>query len=60
MNQDQNYVCKSCKSLINVKKYILDGHFDNLRQAFITHTVNMDVNIEELPEYERFKTSIKS
>lgn len=54
------YICKSCHSQINIKKYILDGSFDNSTQMFVTFSIHMDINIEELPEYEKFKTSIRN
>lgn len=57
---NQEYVCKSCGSQINIKKYILDGSFDNKTQTYVTYSVHMDVNIEETPEYEKYKTSIRS
>lgn len=57
---NQEYVCKSCGSDINIKKYILDGSFDNKTQTYVTYSIHMDVNIEETPEYEKYKISIRS
>ena len=54
------YICKSCRSPINIKKYILDGSFDDSTQMYITFSIHMDINIEDLPEYEKFKTSIRN
>ncbi len=59
VNVDQDFVCKSCKSAINIKKYIQDGQFDNTTQNFVSFSIQMDVNIEDLPEYEKYKTSIR-
>jgi hypothetical protein len=56
----QDFICKSCKSSINIKKYILDGQFDNNTQSFVTFSVQLDVPLEEMPEYEKYKTSIRS
>ena len=56
----QDFICKSCKSSINIKRYILDGQFDNNTQSFVTFSVQMDVPLEEMPEYEKYKTSIRS
>jgi len=55
-----DYICKSCKAPINVKKYIQDGQFDTNTNFFVTFSIQMDVNIEELPEYEKYKTSIRN
>jgi hypothetical protein len=56
----QDFICKSCKSSINIKRYILDGQFDNNTQSFVTFSVQMDAPLEDFPEYEKFKTSIRS
>jgi hypothetical protein len=60
INNDQDFICKSCKSAINISKYIQDGRFDNYTQNFVTFSAQMDINIEDLPEYEKFKTSIRN
>lgn len=60
ISAEQDYVCKSCKSAINVKKFILDGVFDNSIQSYVTYSVKMDVNIEDLPKYEKYKMSIRN
>lgn len=60
INSGHDYVCKSCKSSINIRKYILDGSFDDSTQMFVTFSIHMDINIEELPEYEKFKISIRN
>ena len=60
ISPNQDFICKSCKSSLNIKRYILDGHFDNSTQSFVTFSVQMDAPLEELPEYERFRTSIRS
>lgn len=60
INPTQDFICKSCKSSINIKRYILDGSFDNSTQTYITHSVQVDAPLEDFPEYEKLKTSIKS
>ena len=57
----QDFICKSCKSSIDdIKRYILDGHFDNNTQSYVTFSVKIDIPLEEMPEYEKYKTSIRS
>jgi hypothetical protein len=60
INTSLENICKSCHSSVNIKKYVNDGSFDNTTQKFITFNIQMDVNIEDLPEYEKFKTSIRN
>lgn len=60
INPTQDFICKSCKSSINIKRYILDGSFDNATQSYVTFSVQVDAPLEDFPEYQRLKTSIKS
>jgi len=60
MDPNQNYICKSCKSDINIKRYIIDGTFDNATQQFIPLTISITSYIEDLPEYDKYKYAIKS
>jgi hypothetical protein len=60
MDPNQNSICKSCKSDINIKKYVIDGTFDNTTQQFIPLTISITSYIEDLPEYDKYKIAIKS
>lgn len=57
-NTNQDYVCKSCGYYLDIKKYIQDGVFDD-EKGFITFSMPMETNLEDLPEYEKFQFSIK-
>lgn len=59
-NNEQDYVCKSCGTLINLKKYILEGSYDDDTQKYVTFSTPMEVSLEDIPEYEKFKTSIRA
>lgn len=59
-NVDQEYVCKSCGHQLNLKKYIIDGVFDDDSQKFVTFSMPMEVALEDIPEYEKFKISIRN
>jgi hypothetical protein len=59
-NVEQDYVCKSCGNNLNIKKYVTDGVFDDETQRFITFGSNMDVPLEDIAEYEKFKISIRN
>lgn len=60
ISPNQDFVCKSCKSSLSIKKYILDGQFDNTTQTYVVFSVQIDTPLEDLPEYEKYKTSIRS
>ena len=57
-NTNQDYVCKSCGHYLDINKYIQDGVFDD-EKGFITFSMPMETNLEDLPEYEKFQFSIK-
>ena len=59
-NVDQEFVCKSCGFQLNIKKYILDGVFDDETQKFITYSMPMDTLLEDIPEYEKYKVTIRN
>lgn len=59
-NVDQEFVCKSCGHQLNMKKYIIDGVFDDETQKFVTYSMPMEVPLEDIPEYEKFKISIRN
>ncbi|VBB18301.1 hypothetical protein YASMINEVIRUS_764 [Yasminevirus sp. GU-2018] len=57
-NVQQDYICKSCGYYLDIKKFIQDGVFDD-EKGFITFSMPMETNLEDLPEYEKFQFSIK-
>lgn len=59
-NVDQEFVCKSCGHQLNIKKYITDGVFDDDTQKFVTFAMPMEIPLEDIPEYEKFKVSIRN
>lgn len=59
-NHEQEYVCKSCSTLVNIKKYIPDGQYDNESQRFVTFNMPMEVQLEDLPEYNKYRLTIRS
>jgi len=59
-NAEQDYVCKSCGVLLNIKKYIIDGTYDDETQRYVTFSMPMDVPLEDIPEYEKLKVSIRN
>ena len=58
-NNDQDYVCKSCGTQLNIKKYITDGVYDKDSDKFITFNMPMEIPLEDIPEYEKYKGIIR-
>lgn len=58
-NHESEYVCKSCGMLINLKNYVLDGSYDD-DGRFVSFNMPMEIPLEEIPEYEKYKASIRN
>lgn len=58
-NSEKDFICKSCGFKLNIRKYATDGTFDNDTQRFITYSMPMEVPLEDIPEYEKYRSSIK-
>jgi len=58
-NPDGEYICKSCGFFLNIKKYVADGSFDD-DHHFVSFSMVLETPLEDIPEYEKFKGSIRS
>lgn len=54
------YICKSCGALLDIKKYVSEGSYDETTQRFVPSSIPMNVQLEELPEYKRYNISIRN
>ncbi len=54
------YICTSCRYQLNIQKYLQDGEFDNQTKKFIPYAIKLDVPLESLSEYNKYKNLIKS
>jgi hypothetical protein len=59
-NVDHDFICKSCGYDLNIKKYVADGSFDDETHTFITYSTPLDTPIEDIPEYEKFRGTIRN
>lgn len=57
-NTHSEFICKSCGFYLDIRKYIQDGVFTD-DKGFVTFSMPMETNLEDIPEYEKFKFSIK-
>lgn len=58
-NEEKDYVCKSCGIQVNMKKYVLDGSYDDNGGYKIFNTP-IKTTIENIPEYEKYKQIIRN
>jgi hypothetical protein len=59
VNYENDFICKSCSTLINIKNYIQDGSFDS-EGHFITLLTPVDIKLDDIPEYSKYKSSIRN
>jgi hypothetical protein len=59
-NANGDFICKSCSGLLNIKKFILDGAFDDDTQKFVTFSMPMNVSLEDIPEYAKYSNTIRN
>jgi len=59
-NAEHDYVCKSCGFYLNIKKYVQDGKYDDSSQKFIVYGLPLDTPLEDMPEYEKYRGTIRS
>lgn len=59
-NRDQDYICKSCNNLLNIKKFIVDGAFDDDQGKYVLFSMPMEIPLEDMPEYEKYNRAIKT
>jgi hypothetical protein len=61
IDKDQSYVCKSCGSGLDIKRYI-SSYIPGMDQDkdIITFSANSEIPLEEMQEYEKYNFSIKS
>jgi hypothetical protein len=58
-NTEQEFVCKSCGELLNIKKFVNDIAHDEDGNLVVLSSL-MTVPLEDIPEYEKYKQSIRN
>lgn len=58
-NYENDYICRSCSTLVDLRDYVTDGSFDS-DGRFVSYSVPFDVPIEDIPEYAKYKVSIRN
>lgn len=59
-NAEQEFICKSCGTQLHIKKFILDGTFDDESQRFITFSSQLVIPLEDIPEYVKYNVTIRN
>lgn len=54
-----DFICKICGQLLPLKQYTQDGNFDNNTQKFVTAYTPLDIPLEDIKEYNKYKLTIR-
>lgn len=57
VDSQNDYVCKSCGSQIDLKNYVMDGTYSD-DGKFVALGTAMEIPLAEIPEYEKYKPTI--
>ena len=58
-NVEQDYICKSCGSLLNIEKYVSDGKFSDSTGKFVAFATPMQIPLEDIEEYQKYKGTLR-
>lgn len=54
-----DFICRICGQLLPIKQYVQDGSFDNNTQRFIPVYVPIDIPLEDIREYQKYRLTIR-
>jgi hypothetical protein len=55
-----SYVCKSCGELLNIKKYVFEGTYIPELDEFLTTSLAVNQNLNDIPKYSKFTRTIRN
>ena len=59
VNDQGDYVCKSCNELLNLKKYVYEGTYVAELDTFLTTNLAVNQNLNEIPKYSTLTRTIR-
>jgi len=60
LNQRGEYICKSCNEQVQIQKFVVEGTYVEELDTFLTTSMTVNQNLEELPKYSKYKRTIKN
>lgn len=55
-----NYICKSCGEMLNIRKYVFEGTYIAEQDTFLTTDMVTRQDLEKIPKYAKYRRSIKN
>ena len=59
INYEEDFICKSCGTMINLKHLIPGGSYNEEGQ-YVSYYSQVETPLEDTPEYEKYKASIRN
>ena len=59
-NERGDYICKSCNEIAQVQKYVVEGTYVEELDIFLTTSLAVSQNLEELPKYSKYRRTIRN
>ncbi len=59
-NERNEYICKSCSELLDLKKYVYEGTYVAELDTFLTTNLAISSKLETLPKYEKYTRTIRN
>lgn len=59
-NENNDYICKSCNEMLNLKKYIYEGTYVKELDTFLTTNIAVNQDLFNIPKYSKYSRSIRN
>ena len=59
-NVNNDFVCKSCGELLNLKKFVYEGTYVEELDTFLTTNLAVTGNLFDIPKYKKFTRTIRN
>lgn len=59
-NKEGEFVCKSCGEILNLKKYVYEGTYIAELDTFMTTSLAVNQNLNEIKKYEKYSRTIRN
>lgn len=59
-NDNNDFVCKSCGEILNLRKYVFEGTYIAELDTFLTTSLAVGQDLKKIPKYAKFTRTIKN
>ena len=60
INERNEYICKSCSELLDLKKYVLEATYVPELDTFLTTSLVTNAKLNEIPKYAKYTRTIRN